>query len=142
MSKPRLCKGGCGAELRGVSSRCPRCTTTKLTRNMPVRKARSTKRRTAEPRNNAHLDWIRAKPCCVPGCQEKAEAAHVRVQSGGGMGMKPPDRYAAPACHRHHLEQHQIGHAAFDAKYSIDMRAIAIRYADASPFIENTGDPS
>ena len=51
------------------------------------------------------------------------------------MGLKPPDRYTAPACYQHHYEQHQIGHRAFDAKYAIDMRAIADQLAKLSPYL-------
>lgn len=51
------------------------------------------------------------------------------------MGLKPPDRYTAPCCAQHHMEQHAIGHRAFDAKYRIDMRAIAEKLAELSPYL-------
>jgi hypothetical protein len=31
------------------------------------------------------------------------------------------------------MEQHQLGHSAFDAKYGIDLRAEALRLAALSP---------
>ena len=51
--------------------------------------------------------------------------------------MKPPDRWTVPLCHDHHHEQHQIGHAAFDAKYGVDLRALAEELSGLSPFIAN-----
>lgn len=54
--------------------------------------------------------------------------------------MKPPDRWTVPLCHHHHREQHQIGHTAFDAKYSIDLRREAEFFAAASPYLKS--DPA
>jgi hypothetical protein len=77
----------------------------------------------------AHLAWIRSLPCTIAGCNGHAEAAHVRQASGGGMGLKPDDRFALPLCHRHHAYQHRVGHAAFDREYGIESRAIALQLA-------------
>lgn len=49
--------------------------------------------------------------------------------------MKPGDNWSIPCCHTHHMEQHRIGHRAFDERYGIDSRGLAERYAESSPFI-------
>ncbi len=51
------------------------------------------------------------------------------------MGLKPPDRFTAPLCWEHHHEQHCIGHTAFDKRHSIDLRAIAEKLAELSPYL-------
>jgi hypothetical protein len=56
--------------------------------------------------------------------------------TGGGMGMKPADRWSVPLCGgTHHPEQHLIGHEAFDAKHGVDLRAIAVELAGQSPYL-------
>lgn len=64
----------------------------------------------------------------------------MRVETGGGTGLKPPDRWCVPLCHDHHLEQHRIGHAAFDKAHMIDLRALAEELASLSPFIGQTDE--
>lgn len=58
------------------------------------------------------------------------------MNTGGGMGLKPDDRWTFPLCRVHHLEQHQVGHDAFDARYAIDSRARAEDLAARSPYLE------
>lgn len=95
-------------------------------------------------RSDAHLKWVRQHACCVPGCDRRPiEAAHVRsgLPNGeqGGMSMKPGDDWTISLCGfngstpGHHQEQHQIGEAAFEKKYGIDMRELAKRFAEQSP---------
>jgi hypothetical protein len=80
-----------------------------------------------------HLDWIRTLPCSVAGCNGASVPAHVRQHTGGGSGLKPPDRFTVPLCHVHHMEQHRIGHVRFDARYQVDLRALSIELAVRSP---------
>ena len=136
--KQRSCRG-CGGRLYGIGALCARCTIDQRAARAPRPKR---VRRANAARNPEHLAWIRSLPCSIRGCtcRTGTQAAHVRMNTGGGMGMKPPDRWTAPLCHEHHHEQHQIGHAAFDAKYGIDLRALAAELASLSPFItESTG---
>lgn len=88
-------------------------------------------------RSPAHLAFVRSHECCVPGCSRRPiEAAHVRTGTGGGMGMKPADYWVISLCgsvEGHHAEQHNIGEAAFEKKYGIDMKALATEFAFASP---------
>jgi hypothetical protein len=98
------------------------------------------KRINPDKRNPAHLEWIRTLPCTIRLCTQPSVAAHVRVRSGGGMGLKPPDSFTVPLCDGHHKEQHRIGHAAFDALYAVDLRTEALRLAALSPFKKSDPD--
>ena len=87
-------------------------------------------------RCDAHKGWIRKRECAfvdAGGCSGRIEAAHVRLGTDGGMGIKPSDVYCWPACSHHHGEQHQIGEPAFAAKYGVDLVALATSYAKISP---------
>ena len=82
----------------------------------------------------AHRAWVRKHHCCVPGCLARSiECAHVRRDTDRGAGLKPSDRWVISLCRDHHIEQHQIGEAAFERRYAIDMRALAEEFAGRSP---------
>ena len=82
----------------------------------------------------AHRAWIRRHHCCVPGCLSRSiECAHVRRGTDGGIALKPSDRWTISLCRDHHLEQHQIGEAAFEKRYDIDLRDLAEEFARRSP---------
>ncbi|WP_188645282.1 DUF968 domain-containing protein [Tsuneonella deserti] len=93
----------------------------------------------------AHCAWVRRHRCCVPGCKNlPTECAHVRSGTDGGTGLKPSDRWTISLCRAHHAEQHRIGEAAFEACYTIDLKAVAERFAQASPHwlkLEAPGEP-
>ena len=81
-----------------------------------------------------HRAWVRRHHCCVPGCDRRdIECAHVRGGADGGIGLKPSDRWAISLCSRHHAEQHAIGEQSFEAKYGIDLAALARLFARRSP---------
>jgi hypothetical protein len=113
----------------------PRYTQPKRT---PVRTRRTTPRRRAGA-CRPYLDWLKTQPCRVTGArngewlkcerfgmwgwlvQVTVDPAHVRTKRLGG------DLNNAISLARHlHEEQHAIGIPAFNAKYSCDMRALAI----------------
>lgn len=82
-----------------------------------------------------HRSWVKTHHCSVPGCSNHSIiCAHVRSGTDGGCGLKPSDRWTISLCVDHHMEQHQIGEAEFQANYSIDMRALAIEFARKSPY--------
>ena len=54
-----------------------------------------------------YLAHIRNEPCLV--CQNKAEAHHLMIMGGRGMGMRSGDHTAVPLCHFHHMELHRMG---------------------------------
>lgn len=103
-----------------------------------------------------HLKWIRGYPCSIQcmgpvlseaylmdsvlrmrgpdhECSGKIEAAHVRSGTDGGTALKPGDNFTIPLCSAAHREQHQIGEAAFEKRYGINMREIADKLWQLSP---------
>ncbi len=75
-------------------------------------------KRSSRWRSQAHLSFVRKHHCSMPGCQGMPiEAAHVRINSGAGMGEKPHDHRAVSLCQFHHSQQHTIGEPAFWASY-------------------------
>lgn len=88
----------------------------------------------------SHLAWVRGHVCACFGkdeCEGKIEAAHLRLgvpaEFRGGTSQKPDDRFAWPACSKHHAEQHRIGEASFQAKYGLKLLALCERLAATSP---------
>ena len=64
-------------------------------------------------RSDKHLKFIRSLPCCVCRAKPPSEAAHIRLGSDGGMGLKPSDKFTVPLCHMCHSRQHQTGERTF-----------------------------
>lgn len=93
-------------------------------------------RREAKNRNCAgHRAWVRRHGCSVRSCNRgPVHCAHVRMGTDGGVGMKPSDRWTISLCDLHHREQHNIGETAFQAKYDLDLLALAKEFAVRSPF--------
>ena len=82
----------------------------------------------------AHRRWVRGHRCCVKGCANlEVEAAHVRIGTDGGAGMKPRDRWCISLCKVHHAEQHANGERTFETRYGLDMKALAEEFARKSP---------
>lgn len=91
-------------------------------------------------RSAAHLRWVRSHACSVRGCPGRPiEAAHVRVGSDGGTGMKPGDDWAISLCAKHHFIQHVRGEIDFGLSYRVDMKALAIEFARKSPVLRRRG---
>jgi hypothetical protein len=83
----------------------------------------------------AHRAWVRKHCCCVRGCRGlPIECAHVRNGTDGGLGLKPSDRWTISLCRSHHIEQHEIGEPAFEAKYELSLRELAREFAQRSPY--------
>lgn len=49
------------------------------------------------------------------------------------MGIKPSDRWGVSLCNHHHALQHHIGEQAFELKFQIELKAIAIEFFNRSP---------
>src|SRR6478672_12962551 len=83
----------------------------------------------------AHRAWVRRHRCCVRGCVGlPIECAHVRSGTDGGLGLKPSDRWTISLCRSHHLEQHEIGETAFEARYELNLRELAGEFSRRSPY--------
>ena len=74
-----------------------------------------------------HLAFVRQLPCVSCGKAAPSEAAHVRTETDGGVGMKPGDRYAVPLCTACHAEQHRVGELTFWAALRVDPLNVALR---------------
>jgi len=82
-----------------------------------------------------HRSWVSRHYCSVRGCRRTpVECAHVRAGADGGVALKPSDRWVISLCQYHHREQHRIGERAFEEKYSLDLRELAVEFAERSPF--------
>ncbi len=85
-----------------------------------------------------HQQWVRTKACVVKGCERRdIQCAHLRsgLPPGelAGTGIKSHDAFCFPCCSAHHREQHAKGEITFQDKYSLDLLAIALTFARASP---------
>ena len=91
-----------------------------------------------------HLKFVRGHECAIAGkhnlvlrqghlCSGRIEAAHVRIGTDGGAGMKPGDNWIIPLCSDAHKLQHKIGEVSFAGIYRIDMKAIAAALWQKSP---------
>lgn len=92
--------------------------------------------RTEQREYPAHRAFVRSFVCVIHDkheCEGIIEAAHVRIGTEGGTGLKPHDKWCIPACSKAHQEQHQIGERSFAAKYGIDLKAVAEKFSKASP---------
>ncbi len=65
-------------------------------------------------------DFVRSLGCIV--CGQEPQLCH---SATGGMGRKADYTTIYPACHSHHAEQHQMGVKSFEAKYGLDLKAVA-----------------
>lgn len=73
-----------------------------------------------------HRRFVKSRECCVPYCGSwSVDFAHIRSAANAGIALKPHDAFGVSLCRTHHREQHDIGQAAFEAKYAIDLSAIA-----------------
>ena len=63
-------------------------------------------------RDEKHRRFIASLPCVICDSTD-TQAAHIRKGNGGGMGLKPCDRYCIPLCCVHHREQGDIGELKF-----------------------------
>ena len=96
----------------------------------------------ARLRSPAHRAWVREHMCVVPGCANMPiEAMHVRRAATSGIGFKPSDAYCASGCREHHSECHRIGEKSFEAKYKIDLMALAREFYERSPFRGRLDNP-
>jgi hypothetical protein len=59
----------------------------------------------------------------------------VRCGTDGGLGLKPSDKWTISLCQFHHLQQHEIGEPAFEARHDFDLIELAQEFARRSPFL-------
>jgi hypothetical protein len=100
---------------------------------LPVRIQRKSGRQEAGKRSPAHRAWVRGHACAACGSTAAIECAHVRNGTGGGISMKPSDRWCISLCRECHAEQHRMGEASFAKFANIDLKALAEEFARKSP---------
>jgi hypothetical protein len=95
-------------------------------------KVRDVPRGKRKPNNRlqpAHLAFIRKLSCVRCGTPWRIEAAHVRIGTDGGTGLKPSDCYAVPLCGECHTTgigaQHRCGELTFWSRLRVDPLALA-----------------
>lgn len=72
-----------------------------------------------------HRAFVRRHDCSIPGCDGRPiDFAHVKTRGSGGH-----DAQGVSLCRTHHREQHDIGIETFQAKYKVDLFAIAAEFA-------------
>lgn len=109
-------------------------------------KRRRTKPRRGPMRCKAYRDWLKWHVCVAnvmhrlsdyPTGGLNCDPAHTQ---NNGMSSKGPDSSCAPLCRRHHRE-YDAGRKSFEAKYSVDMSALAAahwkRFCEETGFKEN-----
>lgn len=86
-----------------------------------------------------YLKAIRKLPCLC--CQQTpSQAAHVRIGSNAGTGLKPDDRRTVPLCRKHHMEQHSLGEHTFWATMTTGCDEVMAALIAAYPDIEAMRD--
>lgn len=85
-----------------------------------------------------HRYFLRGYGCVVDGCErEPVEVSHIRTAANAGTAVRPHDWNAVPMCggigpDSHHAEYHLRGHKSFEAKYRLDLLALAAAFAARS----------
>ena len=100
-------------------------------------------RKPPQLRSLQHLRFVRGRVCAVINywgslgiqhrCSGPIQAAHIRSNTDGGMGVKPSDKFTIPLCAAAHAEQHSIGEDAFEKRYGINSHKIAAELWNRSP---------
>jgi hypothetical protein len=88
-----------------------------------------------------HRQWVAGFCCIVPGCPNKARAAHydgeVPYADAGGERMKRHDKWCFPCCDDHHMlrgdSYHVLGVERFEKLYGVNTKKAAENMARTSP---------
>jgi hypothetical protein len=83
-------------------------------------------------RSQRHLKHVRSFACVACDASAPIEAAHLRIGTDGGMGMKPSDFYCTPLCRECHTKQH-MGEVTFWQQVGKDPLAIIEALIRTSP---------
>ena len=107
-----------------------------MLRSAPSPKKKSGIRPPSTHRNAEHRAFIRRFACLISNADCRGhlvQCCHVREGTDGWLGGKPSDYWCWPGCFHHHDEQHRIGEKSFQAKYRVDLKAVALDLARKSP---------
>ena len=87
-------------------------------------------------RRGQHLAFVKLLSCVACGKAAPSEAAHVRLGTDGGVGIKPSDRYSVSLCTSCHELQHRFGELRFWSVLRIDPLSVALRLWTVSGDLE------
>ena len=87
-------------------------------------------------RRAQHLAFVRQLSCVACGKAAPSQAAHVRLRTDGGAGIKPSDRYSVSLCTSCHELQHRFGELRFWSVLRIDPINVALRLWTVSGNLE------
>jgi len=87
-------------------------------------------------RHGQHLAFVKLLSCVACGKAAPSEAAHVRLGTDGGVGIKPSDRYSVSLCTSCHELQHGFGELKFWSVLRIDPLSVALRLWTVSGDLE------
>ena len=87
-------------------------------------------------RHGQHLAFVKLLSCVACGKAAPSEAAHVRLGTDGGVGIKPSDRYSVSLCTSCHELQHRFGELRFWSVLRIDPLNVALRLWTVSGDLE------
>lgn len=94
-------------------------------------------KRSSRWRSRAHCDFVRSHACCNCKSEAAIEVAHVRMNSGAGMGQKPDDWRTVSLCRICHMIQHKHGEPLFWSAYKVasgqDVEDLIEDFIKASP---------
>lgn len=79
------------------------------------------------PRSKKYLKFIRNQNPLVFTLGGDVVAHHVRINNGGGTGLKPSDYRTLPICSIDHQELHQMGEKSYWSSKDIDYDKEVIR---------------
>ena len=112
----------------------PRSSQAPLRRKRP--NARRAKPRRGPMRDPGYLAWLRERHCiaCITP-EPRGPISDPAHGPANGRGSKGPDNEAVPLCRHHHIEQHRVGWAAFEAKYGFSRDKEAATHYAAFVFV-------
>ncbi|MFM4808564.1 DUF968 domain-containing protein [Aeromonas hydrophila] len=73
---------------------------------------------------SAYLAFVRQLPCVLTGRREGVEAHHVVGHGMSVMGSKAHDLMVFPLAHQPHMELHQVGWKAWEAKHGSQLQHV------------------
>ena len=99
---------------------------------LPRKKPKAAKR-ASRWRSQAHCNHVREHACSIGECTtgDVIEVAHVRMNSGAGVGQKPDDWRTVSLCRFHHQQQHNVGERTFWA--GLDVERLITDFIATSP---------
>jgi hypothetical protein len=98
-------------------------------RSLPIPRARPGRGRGRKPAETeriygptARREWVKSQPCAVSGQRGQIVQAHAK---GGGIARKADAEFVLPLLRTLHDELHQHGVKTFEAKYRVNLLALA-----------------